>query len=382
MAAMKLRSATLADLELLRHWDEQPHVVASDPNDDWDWEHELDHHPDWREQLMAEVDGRPVGFIQVIDPAREDSHYWGDCAANLRAIDIWIGEASDLGRGFGTQMMKLAIERCFANPSVMAILIDPLESNTRARKFYERLGFRFIEPRRFGDDDCSIYRLDRTAWRRTEGGIRVIATPRLLLRPWRDEDLAPFAAINADPQVARYLPSTWSRHESDAFVERVRQDFERDGFGLWAATRLDAPSHPFIGFIGLAVPRFEAPFTPCVEIGWKLSPAHWGVGLATEGAGAVLRHAFDELGLQEIVSFTVPQNLASRRVMEKLGMRRDPAEDFEHPRLPVGHSLRSHVLYRIRRDEYGQHTWGTSRAGDNGRGRSSADRLPSDEGMP
>jgi aminoglycoside 6'-N-acetyltransferase len=161
---MQLRPATLADLELLRLWDEQPHVIASDPSDDWDWEHELPRTPDWREQLIAEVDGRAIGFIQIIDPAREESHYWGDCPEHLRAIDIWIGDAADLGRGFGTQMMQLALERCFADPAVDAVLIDPLFENHRARRFYERLGSRFVERRRFGQDDCAVYRLGRSEW--------------------------------------------------------------------------------------------------------------------------------------------------------------------------------------------------------------------------
>jgi aminoglycoside 6'-N-acetyltransferase len=162
MPEVTLRPATLGDLELLRHWDEQPHTVASDPNDDWGWEIELARNPPWREQLIAEVDGRPVGFLQIIDPAEEDSRYWGDAPPNLRAIDIWIGEASDLNRGYGTAMMRLAIARCFAAPEVTAILIDPLASNTAAHRFYERLGFRFVERRQFGGDDCFVYRLERS----------------------------------------------------------------------------------------------------------------------------------------------------------------------------------------------------------------------------
>jgi aminoglycoside 6'-N-acetyltransferase len=161
---MHLRPANLADLALLRLWDEQPHVIESNPNDNWGWEHELARTPDWREQLIAEVDGRPIGFIEIIDPAREDDHYWGACPNNLRAIDIWIGDAADLGRGFGTRMMQRALERCFADPAVEAVIIDPLFDNTRARRFYERLGFRFVERRRFGLDDCAVYRLDRAAW--------------------------------------------------------------------------------------------------------------------------------------------------------------------------------------------------------------------------
>lgn len=162
---INLRPATLADLALLRHWDQQPHVIASDPNDDWGWEQELDRTPDWREQLIAEMGGRAIGFIQIIDPAREDNHYWGDVPENLRAIDIWIGEGSDLGKGYGSRMMQLALDRCFLDPRVMAVLVDPLARNTRAHRFYERLGFRWFEQRRFGEDDCSVYRLHRKDWR-------------------------------------------------------------------------------------------------------------------------------------------------------------------------------------------------------------------------
>jgi aminoglycoside 6'-N-acetyltransferase len=159
-----LRTATSADRDLLLYWDEQPHVTASDPNDDWCWEQELDHDPDWREQLIAELDGRPIGCIQIIDPACEESHYWGDIAADLRAIDIWIGEEADLGKGYGTAMMQLALARCFADPAVTAVLVDPLTNNIRAHRFYERLGFHWVENRRFGEDDCCVYQLNRADW--------------------------------------------------------------------------------------------------------------------------------------------------------------------------------------------------------------------------
>ncbi len=163
---MNLRPATISDLELLRQWDEQEHVIASDPNDDWAWEVELGRFPDWREQLIAEEDGRAIGFVQIIDPQREESHYWGNVPANLRAIDIWIGSEADLGKKYGTRMMKLALDRCFDEASVSAVLVDPLASNTRAHRFYERLGFRFLERRRFGDDECCVYRLERSEYRR------------------------------------------------------------------------------------------------------------------------------------------------------------------------------------------------------------------------
>lgn len=160
MGMLKLRRATPDDAPLLRRWDEDPEVTASDPNDDWEWEVELGRDHDWREQLIADVDGRSIGFMQIIDPAREDSHYWGDVPAGLRAIDIWIGEATDRGKGHGTRMMHLALGRCFA-PAVTAVLIDPLASNTRSHRFYERLGFKVVGPRRFGNDRCLVYRLDR-----------------------------------------------------------------------------------------------------------------------------------------------------------------------------------------------------------------------------
>lgn len=170
---LDLRPATPADLTLLRYWDEQPHVVASDPNDDWGWEVELERNPEWREQLIAEIDGRPIGFMQIIDPALENSHYWGNVTENLRAIDIWIGEEAELGKGYGTRMMHLALARCFSPPLVTAVLVDPLASNTRAHRFYERLGFQFIEQRWFGDDDCFVYRLNRADWHLKSTSIEV-----------------------------------------------------------------------------------------------------------------------------------------------------------------------------------------------------------------
>lgn len=163
-STIRFRPATLRDLDLLQRWDEQPHLMDAKGDDDWGWTHELGLNPDWREQLIAEVDGRSIGFIQIIDPKEEESHYWGDCEANLRAIDIWIGDEEDLSKGFGSQMMGMAIERCFANPNVTAILIDPLESNQGARRFYERIGFEEVGPRKFGEDDCIVYRLERAGW--------------------------------------------------------------------------------------------------------------------------------------------------------------------------------------------------------------------------
>ena len=175
----------------------------------------------------------------------------------------------------------------------------------------------------------------------------VVTTARLRLRRWLPSDLEPFAAMNADPRVAEFLPTPLSREGSDAFVARVEAHFDQHGFGLWA---VEIPGvTPFAGFAGLSRPRFEAHFQPAVEIGWRLATEYWGRGYATEGARAALDYGFETMGLEEIVSITVPANTRSRRVMEKLGMTRDPRDDFDHPLLPEGHPLRPHVLYRIRR---------------------------------
>lgn len=129
-----LRHARPDDAPLLRHWDEQDHVKAAGIDEDWQWEQELPRNPDWREQLIAELDGAAIGFIEIIDPAREETHYWGDVEAGLRAMDIWIGEADKLNQGYGTEMIQLALQRCFSTPEVSAVLIDPLTSNTSAHR--------------------------------------------------------------------------------------------------------------------------------------------------------------------------------------------------------------------------------------------------------
>jgi RimJ/RimL family protein N-acetyltransferase len=174
-----------------------------------------------------------------------------------------------------------------------------------------------------------------------------LQTDRLRLRRWLPADREPFAALNAAPRVVEHLPGPLSRDESDAAIERIEAHFEQHGFGLWAVEIRGVA--PFAGFIGLSVPRFEAHFTPCVEVGWRLAAEHWGHGYATAGARAALAFGFREIGLEEIVSFTVPGNVRSRRVMEKIGMTHDPEDDFDHPLLPAGHPLRRHVLYRIAR---------------------------------
>lgn len=174
-----------------------------------------------------------------------------------------------------------------------------------------------------------------------------LETERLLLRQWRHADRQPFAAMSADDRVMEFFPGKLSVDASDAFVDRIQQHFEDHGFGLWAVEVKQGA--PFIGLVGLAFPRFEAHFTPCVEIGWRLDANHWGRGYATEGALAALEFAFQQLELEEIVAMTTVQNVRSRRVMEKLGMTRSTADDFDHPLIPADHPLKRHVLYRVQR---------------------------------
>ena len=181
-------------------------------------------------------------------------------------------------------------------------------------------------------------------------GLPELRTDRLVLRAWDDGDLAPFAAMNADPEVMHHFPAPLTREQSDEMVGRLWARAAQGRPSLWA---VEVPGVArFIGFVGLLEPSFEASFTPCVEVGWRLARQHWGKGYAPEGARAALAWGFGEVGLEEVVSFTVPANTASRRVMQKLGMHRDPDEDFDHPNLPVGHPLRRHVLYRLSRDEH------------------------------
>ena len=168
-----------------------------------------------------------------------------------------------------------------------------------------------------------------------------------MLRQWREDDREPFAAMNADPAVMAHLPSVLDREESDTLLDRLSAAVEARGWGLWAVERRDTGE--LLGFTGLSVPRHPLPFMPCVEVGWRLARPAWGKGFATEAAREALWVAFDQLGLEEVVSFTAVGNVRSRAVMHRLGMVRDPADDFDHPALPEGHPLRAHVLYRLGR---------------------------------
>lgn len=170
-----------------------------------------------------------------------------------------------------------------------------------------------------------------------------ILTPRLKLREWKQEDKEPFFKLNSDPRVMKFMPKLLSKEESDQLVESIKSKFKEDGYSFFAVELIEDKS--FIGFIGLSIPKFDAFFTPCVEIGWRLAYDYWGKGYATEGAKASLDYGFQELGLSEIFAFTASQNVRSRQVMERIEMKY--IDEFNHPKLPQGHPLEKHVLYKI-----------------------------------
>ena len=182
--------------------------------------------------------------------------------------------------------------------------------------------------------------------------VPLITTERLILRAWKDEDVTPYAEMNADPRVREFFPSVLTREQSEAEVRRLQAIYDRDGFSLFAAELI--ATGEFVGFIGLLTMTFAVPFIaqPAVEIGWRLSHKYWGKGLATEGARGAVQYAFETLKLHEIFAITVPANVRSRRVMEKIGMKHLPELGFDHPAVPVGHPLRPHLLYALQRDSY------------------------------
>lgn len=178
----------------------------------------------------------------------------------------------------------------------------------------------------------------------------ILKTERLILRPWLKSDLHPFSELNADPKVMEFYHSTLTREESDALAEKIQRDYRKRNYGFWA---MEVPRvAPFIGYVGLNDWNLEMSFAPCIDVGWRLASSYWGYGYATEGARASLSYGFETLGISEIVSMATIGNVRSHRVMERLGMRRNPTEDFPHPKVPCDHPLSMRVLYRIKREEW------------------------------
>ncbi len=180
--------------------------------------------------------------------------------------------------------------------------------------------------------------------------VPTICTQRLILRPWKESDLEPFAALNNDPRVMEFYASTLSREESDALAKKFQNEFAQRGYGHWA---VEVPEKAdFIGYIGLNYWNLEASFAPCIDIGWRLAVEHWGQGYATEGASAALKYGFEVFKFPEIVSMATIENTKSHRLMERLGMKRNPSEDFEHPKVPKGNPLSWRVLYRLKQERW------------------------------
>jgi len=180
-----------------------------------------------------------------------------------------------------------------------------------------------------------------------------LRTPRVLLRQWKDSDFDTWATMNADPQVRRFFPSTLTHADAQAEADRIRGAIAQRGWGMWA---LEVPGvHPFAGFVGLNLPGHEAPWMPAVEIGWRLAPSAWHQGYATEGALAALEFAFTQLELPQVVAMSVPGNTPSHQVMERIGMVRDEAADFDHPRVPADSPLKRHILHRIAPEQWHKH---------------------------
>jgi len=189
-----------------------------------------------------------------------------------------------------------------------------------------------------------------------------LRTKRLILRPWKPDDLEPFSEMNADLKVMAYYASILTREESDALASKIQQDYATRAYGFWA---IEIPGiAPFIGYVGLNYWNLEMSFAPCIDIGWRLASSHWGHGYATEGAQEALRYGFEELDLSEIVAMATIGNVRSRRTMERLGMIHNPDENFHHPKLPKDHLLSMRVLYRLRR------SWWISLQLSNGKQRS------------
>lgn len=178
----------------------------------------------------------------------------------------------------------------------------------------------------------------------------ILKTKRLILRPWCEEDFEPFARMNSDPRVMEFFESILTTQESNDLAKRISNKLEAQGWGLWAVSAPEVSD--FIGFIGLSETSFNAHFTPAVEVGWRLAYDFWGHGYASEGALEALKYGFNTLNLNQIVSFTTVQNRRSIEVMKRIGLHRDPADDFDHPKLPDGHRFKRHVLYRLNRSEW------------------------------
>jgi RimJ/RimL family protein N-acetyltransferase len=295
---------------------------------------------------VEDVDGREsvVGALVLED---HPTSYVPPAGEPERFVHLLITARTAAGRGIGGLLLDHARSQC-RQARVELLRVDCFAGGEgELVRWYEQQGLRAVQ--RLDVDGWPCQLLEQRVRRFDE-----LRTERLLMRHWSDADRAPFAALNADPEVMRHFPAPLDRPASDAFLDMVERRLDEQGWGLWALERLD--DGELIGFTGLH-PAIDLPVSPAVEVGWRLARAHWGQGFAPEAGRAALQVAFAGLGLAEVVSFTTSRNVPSRRVMTKLGLVHDPARDFDHPRTP-GWSGQHHVLYAISAEQ-----WRASRAG-------------------
>lgn len=339
------------DLNLLCRWLDQPHVKEW-WNDGLTYE-EIKHK--YRKRIgdtmvapfIAYLNDVPIGFIQYYHANKVSDGWWPEAVEGTVGIDQLIGEVDYINRGIGTQMICAFTKMLLNNNAIKKIITDVDPKNMRAVRCYEKAGFHFVKKLMPPDGVANLMELTPTK--------TILTTERLILRTWQSSDIPLMTAISSDPSVMEFFPSTQDTAATQTLVDRICNHYEKYGYSLYAVETKD--THEFIGFVGLShpsfdIPKFKSKGLPIVEIGWRISSKHWGCGYATEAAKAVLHYAFTVLKLDEIISFTVPANTRSRRVMEKIGLHHSKEDDFEHPKIDNSSPLSQHVLYRLTRNEY------------------------------
>jgi RimJ/RimL family protein N-acetyltransferase len=352
-STFKFKPLQETDLDLLCRWLDKPHVK------EW-WNDSLTHEEikdKYRERIdsntvapfIAYCNDQPIGFIQYYYANKIDNGWWPDQIEGTVGIDQFIGEEELINRGYGTRMIRSFNKILLENPDIYKIIADVDPKNLRAIRCYEKSGLSLLGEIKTPDGLAYLMARYRSPSK------TVLITDRLILRTWQTSDIPLMAAINSDPVVMEYFPCTQDLSATQALVDRMNLHYEKHGYTLYAVEIKN--THEFIGFVGLNqlafdIPHFTPKGLPIVEIGWRLSSTHWDKGYATEAAKAVLHYALAKLKLNEIISFTVPANIRSRHVMEKIGLHHIEADDFDHPKIEKNSPLKRHVLYRLMRNDY------------------------------
>jgi RimJ/RimL family protein N-acetyltransferase len=371
MKAIHIKSLTENNLPLLHDWFQKPHVrkwYARDENYTIDMIRKkyLPRilNPESSPNFIIYADNTPIGYIQLYcvndslpDGVTDYNHSLFDNFKpnEIAGVDLFIADENFLKQGYATlaltNLIKVYVQKKFS-----LLITDPLKNNKNAIRFFETYGFKeFKENDNDAANELMIFRINQI-----DNTTKIIlTTDRLILRTWKASDIPLMTAISSDPLVMEHFPALQDIAATQLLIDRVNQHYETFGYAPCAVETKNMQE--FIGFVGLnhppfGIPNFQPRGMPIVEIGWRLSSHHWGKGYATEAAKAVLRYAFTELNLSEIISFTVTANTKSRRVMEKIGLHHSVADDFDHSKLDENSPLRRHVLYRLTRDNYLKNT--------------------------